>query len=78
MAAMDITQYDNGIAYEALQEVLTQTIAYLNSAKYSNKTIDTKEAISKLVNYKKYLEINKEVCNEALEYMTEVRTICGI
>lgn len=75
---MNITQYNNGIAYEALQEVLTQTIAYLNSMKRSNKDIDAEEMISKLVDYKKSLEINKEMYDEALEYITEVRTICGI
>lgn len=75
---MDITQYNNGIAYEALQEVATQTIAYLNSIKQTNRTIDVEGMVSRLVNYKKSLEIDKEMYDEALEYMTKVRALCGI
>lgn len=75
---MDTARYDNGISYEALQEVLTQTIAYLTSTKGLRANSDIEKTISQLVAYKQALNINEKIYNEALTYMTQVRMQCGL
>lgn len=75
---MDTARYDNGISYEALQEVLTQTIAYLTSTKGLNTNKDIEKIISQLVAYKQALDINEKIYNEALHYLTQVRMQCGL
>lgn len=75
---MDTARYDNGISYEALQEVLMQTIAYLTSTKGLHANSDIEKTISQLVAYKQALNINEKIYNEALTYMTQVRMQCGL
>lgn len=76
---MDTARYDNGISYEALQEVLTQTIAYLTgTTKGSHANSDIEKTISQLVAYKQALNINEKIYNEALTYMAQVRMQCGL
>ena len=75
---MNTAQYDNGVAYEALQEVLTQTIAYLTSIKNLPANENTEKVISQLVAYKQTLGINETMYHEGLTYMTQVRAQCEL
>lgn len=56
--SMDLTSYDSGIQYEALQEVITQLIARLSYELHTNSIINQEElseAITDLVRLKKKL-----------------------
>lgn len=72
-----VLQYDEGMAYEALQEVMTQTIAYFSHALHSNedaeKTAVIADIITKLIDYKRIITPEKSSYDEALAYLIELR-----
>lgn len=73
---MDISSYNSGIKYEALQEVITQLIARLSSELHSSKANDPKELseiITDLVSLKKDLTPDDTIgYRKGLLYVQEV------